>query len=351
MAETSPIFRRDEVQKLLRALKDDKVKVIEPTFSYEKGVEYPALSEITGASAEALESILAELSKVECLTSEVVNNVAVCPTCRSHQLTVRMHCPTCGSSKLVKGSMIEHLLCSYLDMEEAFRKGELLACPKCGRALKAIGVDYRRPGVMYRCSSCGGMFPNPKRRYMCSGGHAFDEDELAIREIRAYKLNPAKRLFVERETIDFKSLMEEMAAMGELGQAPATVTGKSGVEHEFAFALWDSGGNTAQRTPEVVADLHVSGEALDPMLVLAFFAKGMDVGSKVKILMTMPGLDKAGKLLVKSYNVHVVEAETAAELKGKVKDLLQMITKEKEKERLKAEAEALEEVLKVIEGK
>ena len=144
MAGTAPIFRKNETQRLLRAIRGGKIEVVEPTFSYEHGVRYPVLSEITGASAESLEPILNELSSLEVLTSSVVDNVAVCPVCGSHRLTMQMRCPTCGSPNLLKGTMIEHLPCGHLDIEENFRKGEQLVCPGCGKTLKPIGLDYCR---------------------------------------------------------------------------------------------------------------------------------------------------------------------------------------------------------------
>ena len=348
MAEASAVFRRGEVQRLLRAIRDGEVEVIEPTLNYEDGVGYPALREITGASAEALESALKELSMVGCLTSEVVNNIAVCPTCGSHRLMVQIRCPTCGSPDLKRGVMIEHLSCGFLDTEENFRKGVQLVCPRCGRTLKAIGVDYRRPGVLYKCSNCGGMSPSPKKRCTCSGGHAFDEDELALREIRAYEPNPAKRALIERETVGFESLLKDLAGKGWHGQAPITLLGKSGIEHEFALALWAGESDPTKEPPDVLADMYASDAEVNSTMVLAFFAKTMDVEPKERVLIAMPRLDKKGNILAKSYNMHVVEAETATELKEKARNLLLSMVQKRERETLKAEAEELENILKAF---
>jgi hypothetical protein len=67
-----------------------------------------------------------------------------CPSCGSQNVSTRYCCPYCKSFNIQKGSLIEHVKCGYMDVEENFRKGEKLVCPKCHEELKKPDVDYKR---------------------------------------------------------------------------------------------------------------------------------------------------------------------------------------------------------------
>jgi hypothetical protein len=165
-------------------------------------------------------------------------------------------------------------------------------------------------------------------------------------EIRSYRLNPAKRAFIERETIDFKPILEDFISKGMRVRAPAILQGMSGVEHEFAFAIWADKNSSDKDQPDVLADVYTSEKEVDPISVLVFHAKTMDIPSKERVLIAMPGVDKKAEMLARSYNITVVEAESPSDLMGKTKNVLQDIARKREKEAIVAEAEALEAILK-----
>jgi predicted amidophosphoribosyltransferase len=334
VTETSAIFRRSEVQKLLQAIKDGRIEAIEPILDH-SGVRYPTIEDVTCIFGADLKSILEELSRLGILTSDVRNNLAVCPRCGSHRVMIHLRCPTCGSPQLKRGSMIEHLACGHIDQEENFRKGEQLFCPKCGKVLRAIGVDYRRPGILYKCLNCGGISSNPKVQYECDCRNVFSENEAALQLVSAYKPNPAKRELIEQMTIDFKSILEAVTSTGWHGQAPITIQSQSGIEHEFTFALWAPESDPAKAPPDVVAEMYTSEEGeVNSTGVLAFYAKTLDIKPNEKILIVMPSLDRRAKILANSYNMLVVEAETADSVMAKTRDLLLDIHRKREKENL-----------------
>jgi predicted RNA-binding Zn-ribbon protein involved in translation (DUF1610 family) len=337
MVESPIMFRKDEVQKLLRAIMDGKIKSIEPDFNYESGVRYSIAEEIMGIHGKALELTLKELTEIDVLIPEVRGNVEVCPICGSHQSTVTLSCPTCGSPNLSKGVMIEHFGCGFLDLEEAFRRGEELVCPRCGKILRAIGIDYRKLGMLYKCDECQQRFPSPKRRYTCRNGHNFGQDEQVLDKIYAYRPNPEKYTLIEKETLDFKPLLERLTKNGWFGQSPATFQGRSGVELEFAFALWAPKTNSVKQKPFVLADVYTSVDAVDSNVVLVFIAKTIDVEAFEKILMVMPRLNEKARTLVKSYNISVIESETTSELTEKLRSLLPSMVQKWKDEKLQME--------------
>lgn len=337
MAESHTIFRKDEVQKLLRAIRDGKIKNIEPEFNYESGVRYSIAEEIMGIHGKALELALKGLTEIGVLIAEVRGNVEVCPICGSHQLTVTLSCPTCGSPNLTKGIMIEHFECGFLDLEETFRRGEELVCRRCGKILRAIGIDYRKPGTLYKCEECQQRFPSPKRRYTCRSGHNFEENEQVLNRIYAYRPNPEKYTLIEKETLDFKPLLEKLIKNGWFGQSPSTFHGHSGVELEFAFALWAPKNDPVKQKPYVLADVYTSMDAVDSNVVLVFAAKTIDVEADDKILMVIPRLDEKARALVKWYNMSVIEAETTSELMEKLRSLLLSMVRKCKNEKLEME--------------
>jgi predicted RNA-binding Zn-ribbon protein involved in translation (DUF1610 family) len=346
LAAPDPLFRKESVQRLLRALRDGVIEALEPTLDAEHGIRYPAAADVTGASDEELEHILSELSSLDVLSPSVVGNVAACPSCGSPKLLIQIRCPTCGSPNLVRAVMIEHLTCGHQDLEEDFKKQGMLICPRCGKALKAIGVDYRRLGLLYSCLICKGSSFNPTRRYTCAGGHSFDEEDLIVRNVYSYRLNPSKRELVMRETLDLKPTLEKFSNVWRL-EAPATIGGRSGVELDFDFALRSK---VSDEPVDVVAELVIEEGEVDSTQVLAFYAKTLDVGASESLLIAMPKLDAKAKLLAESYGIQVIEARSADELYGKVEDLLRQMSMKREKISLKAEAEILEKVLEELEG-
>ncbi|NHV96529.1 MAG: hypothetical protein HA494_01885 [Thaumarchaeota archaeon] len=350
MSNTSAFFRRREVQDILKALIDKEIKTIEPSLSFDLGVCYEAISVSIKKEEKEIIEILEELADRGILEREITGNIAVCPICGSHKLMMELCCPTCKSRRIVKGGMIEHIKCGYVDLEELFRNEDRLICPKCGKTLTIIGVDYRKPGVVYKCLSCGTLTPTAEKHYICNKTHPFDEHNILMRPIASYTFNPEKRVLVEKELIEFDSVLEGFREVGWIVESPAIVEGESGVQHQFSFSIWFQPRPSDGRWPDLVADHYAEENEVESTNLLAFQAKAMDVHSKEKILVAMPCLDKNAKLLAKGFGITTVEASTATEVKEKLKQALLDIKQKRSREGLKAEKEALEEALKELGG-
>ena len=344
----APILRRSEAQKILRAMIEGRLAVAEPTVDFEGGVRYIKVEELAEASSSTVNTLLDEMESAGFLLSEAVASLAVCPKCGSHKLILQLSCPACGSAKVEKAFMIEHMSCGHVDREERFGSDGELKCPKCGKTLRGIGVDYRRLGTLTVCLACGGKFPAPMKRYTCSRLHTFEEAEAAIRHVKAYRLNPAKKSFVEGEIIDFQSILEKVAGKGWLFQAPAVLKGRSGVEHQFAFAVWSEGREPSGNPPDVLADALVSEGEVDSSQVFASLAKIFDVKPWESLLIAVPKMSERAMMVARSYDINVVEADEVAQLKDKVAAALSECMKRREKDALKMEVEALNEALKEL---
>lgn len=82
-------------------------------------------------------------------------------------------------------------------------------------------------------------------------------------------------------------------------------------------------------------------------MVLAFRGRTMDIPTKEKILIAMPGLKEDARHLADNYKISVIEAMDSIELTERLREKLLSITKERES--LKAEAHALEEIMREMD--
>ncbi|MEM3881055.1 MAG: hypothetical protein QXD19_04840 [Candidatus Bathyarchaeia archaeon] len=69
MAEKATVFRKSVVQRILKAIKNGEVNVLEPTVNYDFGVEYPKLKNL-GLAGMKLYPSLKIYAKLEYLLAK-----------------------------------------------------------------------------------------------------------------------------------------------------------------------------------------------------------------------------------------------------------------------------------------
>jgi len=121
---------------------------------------------------------------------------------------------------------------------------------------------------------------------------------------------PAASLALVVETKgDFETIATGLARRGVRAQAPAAIVGKSGVKHEFAFALVPDTGKA-----KIVVDTELSVKDVDEMKVLKFYVKVFDVRPERAILCVSPRLSSRAAALAKEYGIEVLEDEVPRKL-------------------------------------
>ena len=85
--------------------------------------------------------------------------------------------------------------------------------------------------------------------------------------------------------------------------------GKSGVKHEFAFALVPDSGKT-----KIVVDTELSVKEVDEMKVLKFYVKVFDVNPEKAVLCVSPKLGARAATLAKEYGITVLEDDVPKRL-------------------------------------
>ena len=100
----------------------------------------------------------------------------------------------------------------------------------------------------------------------------------------------------------FETIASQLNRRGVKAYAPAAIIGKSGVKHEFAFALVPDPGKT-----KIVVDTELSVNEVDEMKVLKFYVKVFDVCPEKAVLCVCPKLGERAATLAKEYGITVLE--------------------------------------------
>lgn len=130
-------------------------------------------------------------------------------------------------------------------------------------------------------------------------------------------MSPASMLVLPAATIalvgetksDFETIASEFNRKGIKANAPAAIVGKSGVKHEFAFALVPDSGKA-----KIVVDTELSVRDVDEMKVLKFYVKVFDVGPEKAVLCVSPRLGTRAATLAKEYGITVLENDVPRKL-------------------------------------
>ena len=316
-------------RRLMDLVLSGDLREVAPVFDPAEGFTYcPPLRELGISDCEGLEEVLRELAREGVLKAELHDSIAVCGRCSSHRLVIRPVCPYCGSVNFRRTTVIEHLACGYSGPETDFRtpSGEMV-CPKCGKKLRAIGVDYLRTADVYLCSDCGEFFSIPELKFVCVDcGRENSPKDLRIVRVYSYRVVPERIRYLE-ETSLLNELVIKIRELGLLVEGPgARVRGVSGIEQGFTFVIKSPG----EPIPLAVIDVVPAGRQLKEEDLLRFFAKAFDANAKYWIL-ALPGkLDERLRDVAGRYGITLVES-SGQDLVGR---LIRMLRELASKERL-----------------
>ncbi|MEM0123596.1 MAG: Rab family GTPase, partial [Conexivisphaerales archaeon] len=110
-----------------------------------------------------------------------------------------------------------------------------------------------------------------------------------------------KKAMEEANDDPFEAAVNALKSLGLNIEYPATLTGRSGVRHEFSLALRNELQSTA-------VDILVQTKAISKNLLLEFIAKSDDVKPTRKILVCVPKLEDEAKKLAYANKIDVVES-------------------------------------------
>lgn len=315
------LYKQRDTQLLLSKFLSGEVTELEPTYDARLGYRYPTVEAIVG-NAGNTESFLKRLHDAGILGRKLFDKIVICPKSNSASVSIHYCCPYCKSFDIQKSSLIEHVKCGYMDVEENFRKSGKLICPKCHTELKRPDVDYRRAGIWCVCKDCGKSFDIPLTGLFCRDCHLnFTFEDAVIKDVYSYRLKEDAKQEAGLGWVLVAPLKEFLSEMGMDVEGPAFLIGKSGANHMFDVVARskDASGKAT------VIDLATSLEdSVSEQPVIALFAKIFDVSPQRAFLVAIPRMNDNGKKMAELYNIRVIEARDQKEA---VRSLAKMIKK------------------------
>jgi len=195
-------------------------------------VTYPELSIYF---SDEVDKALEVLLRDNIVKGYVVDRVLKCPECNSMNIRTRYLCPSCGSFNVERVSLLEHLVCGYIGSSRSFRKvGEQQICPRCGRPLRTVGVDWRVIGMTFECYDCGYMFDEPKVGHVCiPNGHVFDPTNSKYEPVYKYVINEGVLKLIAEGHLVNATVAHVLEGLGYKVVIEGVIKGLSGVDHKF----------------------------------------------------------------------------------------------------------------------
>jgi len=231
--ERMELYRERNTQAFLSKFLSGEISELEPVYDPKLGYRYPMVETILGDASE-VEPFLNRLFDAGILKRRLYDKVIYCPKCGSANISIHYRCPYCKSFDIQRSALIEHVKCGYMDVEENFKKGNRLVCPKCHEELKKLDVDYRKAGTWCTCKDCSKSFDIPLTAHFCRDCHtSFTFEEAMIKDVYAYSLNEEVKEEAALGWVIISPIREFLIENGFEVESPAFVKGKSGANHMF----------------------------------------------------------------------------------------------------------------------
>jgi len=309
-AERSEVYRDHRAQLILGKLLSGEIDKLSPVFDPKHGYTYPLVEAVIGDPVAA-EGFLNRLHEIGILDREMFDKVISCPKCGSSNISVRYCCPYCKSFNVRKSSLVEHIPCGYIDVEDRFRQKERLVCPRCHDELNKPDVNYRKAGVWCACNDCGKNFDIPVTSHFCREcKNVFVFEDAVYRDVYSYTLNQNVMKEAGVGYIMVAPLRSFFQNLGFSVESPGFLKGKSGASHMFDVAAWKE--HPAHHV--VVIDLATSGEdAVSEQAIIAMFAKVYDVAPDRAVLIAIPKISENGRKLAGLYKIELIEGRSQKE--------------------------------------
>ncbi len=274
-------------------------------FTSELGFTYPAVEQTLKVKGKEVVSILESLVDKGILKRDFFDKFLRCPQCQSMNLRPSTHCPKCGSADVVRGRVLEHLICKYAGIEDEFVFKGRYICPKCKVELHTIGSDYRSLGLLRKCHDCGEIFNIPLIKWRCLKCSSLTtEDKVSEVTIYSYNLDEAKRSRLEFELKPKSQLIEFLKQCGYEIKKNATMKGRSGAEHSIDILATRDDGVV---TYNIAIGVEVAGDRIGLDKIFDFDDKTYDIGIHDKMLIVIPGLGREAEQFASLQRIKVLE--------------------------------------------
>ena len=203
------------------------------------------------------------------------------------------------------------MTCGY--MGPVASSGEPLICPKCGKRI-AEG-EYRNAGSVYECEECNQQIDTPYVNHWCRDcGKKFNFDNSIYQAAYSYFPRELVKKDMENGILYLSKIADVFKELGLTRLGDTKAESKSGFNEVFDAAFEGNG-------VKIFLDLLYSEAPIAEFELIKEYGKILNVDKNVFVV-AVPGLDQRASVIVKSYNINLVEAAKPLEALTKLKAML-----------------------------
>jgi len=279
-----------------------------PAFRLDTGIVYKV------GEIDVLADRIESLTRNEGILDTVgMTSFAACPKCDSLNLTVLMKCPNCGKQTLSKSEMVIHYECGHLaPLQEIIKPNEnAYTCPKCGKLMKRVGIDYGRPGLGFTCPNCKQVSQYPLIKLLCQRGHELKVDEPELRLFHVYRLGKALQT-VPRIVELLNAIKQKLTESGRNCVLLAKVTSPKGSVYITPLLVFGM--------PPLIADF-ILEESNWEVQVLGAIKKTADLNVR-SLLVVRKELEQPVKGMVNPERIKVITFDNEGEIADRVAEVV-----------------------------
>jgi len=309
------LYNSPVVQEIIRRFIYQFVDVIEPKIESNETPTYSALSTLGDADPKKVQSALNDLVESDILQKDLYEKMIACPQChRTSNIFARVKCPKCDSFKVNINRLMQHADCGAIYRNEEYYGPSGAICPKCGTKLSEES-QLKNVGVVFECESCKSIFSDPNRAFYCRNcASEFQLKNSELTDIYSYRLSQDVKSEA-KETLTVLEVADKIGKLGFTVSAPGTMTGRSGVNHEFTLTC-------SKKDKQMAIDFASAAEKVSTKTVLSSYAKFMDVPSATKMIVAIPTLEQQAKDLLNTNHIEHIETEDTNAIVEKIKGFL-----------------------------
>ena len=305
----------EKIVKIYNHIKNKKITKFEPSFESLKGLSY--LDTEDQYLLEDQIFCFKELEKRGIVSSKPLFSMLRCPSCSFYSFCIRFGCTFCKSSNIIQGTAIEHDSCGNIDFDYTYRKADgSMICGKCDKRLKAVGVDYSKIAISYRCLECKSLHSEIEQQYIClKCTKFFTKDELRLQQLFTFYVDQNKLSDIDKEYTSMSGLASELIKIHIKTALPGYLMGASRIRHEFSLVVFDS-----KDTPILVVEKieQIQNDKDIETKILSFIAKCTDTKISSKILVVIPDLNEELKVLATTYGIIVIGSDTEEDASSRI---------------------------------
>ena len=252
---------------------------------------------------------------------EIIDEVSmpICPICGDTRFHPLLLCPKCGSMNIEKKELMAHYECGYLSSVDDFETVSegIYRCPKCGKTMSRVGIEYGWPGFGFVCKKCGSVFRAPLIEVECRKGHRSKAQTLDVKKYPVYRISPESKRLVEIYYV-IEDVRNRLSSLGIKSEFFARVQGISGVIHIIPLYVISK--------PIIAVDIIPPG-FLEERYLLRAVIKAMDLSKVITVLVLPKKIEPHFEEILDLDKVRVIKIDDLSNSGDRIIDEIMAIIK------------------------